>query len=60
MDERTAPAEIPDRYHYAVVPHIMVDDAAAAIDFGRLTPGAARRPSRATSRAPGPPARDLT
>ncbi len=40
MDERTAPAEIPDRYHYAVVPHIMVDDAAAAIDFYRRAFGA--------------------
>ncbi len=31
-----APAtEIPDRYRYAVIPHIMVDDAAAAIDFYR-------------------------
>ncbi|MDT0401149.1 MULTISPECIES: VOC family protein [Streptomyces] len=36
MAERTAGTdgvEIPDRYRYAVVPHIMVDDAAAAIDF---------------------------
>lgn len=33
MTERTAHIEIPDRYHYAVIPHIMVDDAAAAIDF---------------------------
>ncbi|MEU3895061.1 VOC family protein [Streptomyces sp. NPDC045251] len=33
MAERTAPDEIPDRYRYAVIPHIMVDDAAAAIDF---------------------------
>ncbi|WP_217251084.1 VOC family protein [Streptomyces sp. AC602_WCS936] len=33
MAERTAPIEIPDRYRYAVIPHIMVDDAAAAIDF---------------------------
>jgi PhnB protein len=28
-----AATEIPDRYRYAVIPHIMVDDAAAAIDF---------------------------
>lgn len=40
MDERTAEAEIPARYHYAVVPHIMVDDAAAAIDFYRRAFGA--------------------
>ncbi|MFE0821226.1 VOC family protein [Streptomyces sp. NPDC058794] len=33
MAERTEPIEIPDRYRYAVIPHIMVDDAAAAIDF---------------------------
>ncbi|MDT0393119.1 MULTISPECIES: VOC family protein [Streptomyces] len=36
MAEHTAGTdgvEIPDRYRYAVVPHIMVDDAAAAIDF---------------------------
>ncbi|MEV6687106.1 VOC family protein [Streptomyces sp. NPDC051130] len=33
MTERTAHAEIPDRYRYSVIPHIMVDDAAAAIDF---------------------------
>ncbi|WP_330461603.1 VOC family protein [Streptomyces sp. NBC_00820] len=33
MPERAAHAEIPDRYRYAVIPHIMVDDAAAAIDF---------------------------
>ncbi len=26
-------AVVPERYRYAVVPHIMVDDAAAAIDF---------------------------
>ncbi|MEV5151429.1 VOC family protein [Streptomyces werraensis] len=40
MDERTAEAEIPARYRYAVVPHIMVDDAAAAIDFYRRAFGA--------------------
>ncbi|GHB52528.1 glyoxalase [Streptomyces cirratus] len=33
MTERTAHIEIPDRYRHAVIPHIMVDDAAAAIDF---------------------------
>ncbi|MEU5465800.1 VOC family protein [Streptomyces althioticus] len=40
MDERTVDAEIPARYQYAVVPHIMVDDAAAAIDFYRRAFGA--------------------
>lgn len=40
MTQRTAPVEIPDRYHYAVVPHIMVDDAAAAIDFYQRAFGA--------------------
>ncbi len=40
MDERTAEAAVPERYHYAVVPHIMVDDAAAAIDFYRRAFGA--------------------
>ncbi|MFC0058027.1 hypothetical protein [Streptomyces actinomycinicus] len=40
MTERTARIEIPDRYRYAVIPHIMVHDAAAAIDFysGRSVP----------------------
>ncbi|MEU6818590.1 VOC family protein [Streptomyces sp. NPDC046860] len=33
MTERAVPTEIPDRYRYAVIPHIMVEDAAAAIDF---------------------------
>ncbi|MQY14124.1 hypothetical protein SRB5_42860 [Streptomyces sp. RB5] len=33
-------AEIPDRYRYAVIPHIMVDDAASAIDFYRRAFGA--------------------
>ncbi|WP_431993252.1 VOC family protein [Streptomyces albogriseolus] len=40
MDERRAEAAVPERYHYAVVPHIMVDDAAAAIDFYRRAFGA--------------------
>lgn len=40
MTERTAPSEIPDRYHYAVIPHIMVDDAAAAIAFYQRAFGA--------------------
>ncbi|MFZ4192282.1 VOC family protein [Streptomyces pseudogriseolus] len=40
MDERTAEAAVPERYHYSVVPHIMVDDAAAAIDFYRRAFGA--------------------
>jgi PhnB protein len=33
VTEHAAHTEIPDRYRYAVIPHIMVDDAAAAIDF---------------------------
>ncbi|MFH7595724.1 VOC family protein [Streptomyces racemochromogenes] len=33
MTERTAQIEIPARYRYAVIPHIMVEDAAAAIAF---------------------------
>ncbi|WP_079078291.1 VOC family protein [Streptomyces sp. CdTB01] len=40
MTEHTAPIEIPDRYRYAVIPHIMVDDAAAAIDFYQRAFGA--------------------
>ncbi|WP_399886911.1 VOC family protein [Streptomyces sp. BBFR51] len=41
MDEHTTDAiEIPDRYRYAVIPHIMVDDAAAAIDFYQRAFGA--------------------
>ncbi|MFI8306136.1 VOC family protein [Streptomyces sp. NPDC085927] len=40
MTESTARTEIPDRYRYAVIPHIMVDDAAAAIDFYRRAFGA--------------------
>ena len=40
MTERTAPIEIPDRYRYAVIPHIMVADAAAAIDFYQRAFGA--------------------
>ncbi|MCX4754979.1 VOC family protein [Kitasatospora purpeofusca] len=31
---------VPDRYRYAVVPRIMVDDAAAAIDFYQRAFGA--------------------
>ncbi|KAB1981712.1 VOC family protein [Streptomyces triticiradicis] len=40
MTELAAGVEIPDRYRYAVVPHIMVDDAAAAIDFYQRAFGA--------------------
>ncbi|MFI8090815.1 VOC family protein [Streptomyces sp. NPDC086080] len=40
MGEHTPHTEIPDRYRYAVIPHIMVDDAAAAIDFWRRAFGA--------------------
>ncbi|AWI30631.1 VOC family protein [Streptomyces tirandamycinicus] len=40
MTERTARIEIPDRYRHAVIPHIMVDDAAAAIDFYQRAFGA--------------------
>ncbi|MFH9135540.1 VOC family protein [Streptomyces sp. NPDC017524] len=42
MTERTAHSEIeiPDRYRYAVIPHVMVDDAAAAIDFYQRAFGA--------------------
>ncbi|MFF9364576.1 VOC family protein [Streptomyces griseoluteus] len=40
MTERTGHNEIPDRYRYAVIPHIMVDDAAAAIDFYQRAFGA--------------------
>lgn len=40
MPEHTTAVEIPEQYHYAVVPHIMVDDAAAAIDFYRRAFGA--------------------
>ncbi|MEV7862379.1 VOC family protein [Streptomyces hirsutus] len=40
MTEHAAPIEIPDRYRYAVIPHIMVDDAAAAIDFYQRAFGA--------------------
>ncbi|WP_445269711.1 VOC family protein [Streptomyces sp. DSM 41634] len=35
MTERADAVEIPVRYHHAVIPHIMVDDAGAAIDFYR-------------------------
>lgn len=38
--DATAHALIPDRYRRAVIPHIMVDDAAAAIDFYRRAFGA--------------------
>ncbi|MEU0408354.1 VOC family protein [Streptomyces griseorubiginosus] len=40
MTEQTARVEIPDRYRFAVIPHIMVDDAAAAIDFYQRAFGA--------------------
>ncbi|MFD3834276.1 VOC family protein, partial [Streptomyces sp. NPDC058621] len=40
MTENTTHIEIPDRYHYAVIPHIMVDDAATAIDFYQRAFGA--------------------
>ncbi|MEJ8646226.1 VOC family protein [Streptomyces sp. MS1.HAVA.3] len=40
MTEHTAPVEIPDRYRYAVIPHIMVDNAAAAIAFYQRAFGA--------------------
>ena len=40
MAERTTGVEIPDRYRFAVIPHIMVDDARAAIDFYRRAFGA--------------------
>ncbi|MFE2586808.1 VOC family protein [Streptomyces sp. NPDC059378] len=33
MTEHTTHIEIPDRHRYGVIPHIMVEDAAAAIDF---------------------------
>ncbi|MFF3306344.1 VOC family protein [Streptomyces sp. NPDC002952] len=40
MTERADPVEIPDRYRYAVIPHIMVADAAAAIEFYQRAFGA--------------------
>ncbi|MCT7354241.1 VOC family protein [Streptomyces sp. 15-116A] len=40
MTTSTAHPEIPERYRYSVVPHIMVDDAAAAIDFYQRAFGA--------------------
>ncbi|MFF3687929.1 VOC family protein [Streptomyces sp. NPDC002187] len=40
MAESTMDTVVPDRYRYAVIPHIMVDDAAAAIDFYRRAFGA--------------------
>ncbi|GHJ48283.1 glyoxalase/bleomycin resistance protein/dioxygenase superfamily protein [Catellatospora sp. TT07R-123] len=39
MSEHADPA-VPDRYRYAVIPHIMVADAVAAIDFYRRAFGA--------------------
>ncbi|MCF2435563.1 hypothetical protein LV779_17355 [Streptomyces thinghirensis] len=52
MSEHTAHFEIPDRYRYAVIPHIMVDDAAAASTStgGRSAP---RRTSGSVLRAVG-------
>jgi PhnB protein len=40
MTEHAPQGGIPDRYRYAVIPHIMVDDADAAIDFYRRAFGA--------------------
>jgi PhnB protein len=40
MAESTDHIVIPDRYRYAAIPHIMVDDAAAAIDFYQRAFGA--------------------
>lgn len=40
MTEHAAHIDIPDRYRFAVIPHIMVDDAAAAIDFYQRAFGA--------------------
>ncbi|CAL9522286.1 VOC family protein [Streptomyces griseomycini] len=40
MSGRTADNVIPDRYRHSVIPHIMVDDAATAIDFYRRAFGA--------------------
>ncbi|MFJ9641634.1 VOC family protein [Streptomyces sp. NPDC004244] len=40
MTQHAAAAATPDRYRYAVIPHIMVDDAAAAIDFYQRAFGA--------------------
>ncbi|MEU6343408.1 VOC family protein [Streptomyces sp. NPDC046977] len=40
MTERSDGNEIPDRYRYAVIPHIMVGDAAAAVDFCQRAFGA--------------------
>ncbi len=39
-ESRPTPADAPERYHRAVVAHIMVDDAPAAIDFYRRAFGA--------------------
>jgi len=40
VTEHTTHIEIPDRYRYAVIPHIMVADAATAIDFYQRAFGA--------------------
>lgn len=40
MTDSADGTRIPDRYRYAVVPHIMVGDAAAAIDFYQRAFGA--------------------
>ncbi|MFC5664631.1 VOC family protein [Kitasatospora misakiensis] len=40
MTMTTTDSVVPERYRYAVVPHIMVDDAAAAIDFYQRAFGA--------------------
>jgi PhnB protein len=40
MGVRAVDTVVPERYRLAVVPHIMVDDAAAAIDFYRRAFGA--------------------
>ncbi|MFR9794547.1 VOC family protein [Streptomyces sp. MS06] len=40
MPERDVGNVIPDRYRYAVIPHIMVGDASEAIDFYRRAFGA--------------------
>ncbi|SDT59464.1 PhnB protein [Streptomyces sp. TLI_053] len=40
MTTTTADNVVPERYRYAVVPHILVEDAAAAIDFYRRAFGA--------------------
>ncbi|MEV7420089.1 VOC family protein [Streptomyces sp. NPDC089919] len=40
MSEQSVHTVVPERYRLAVVPHIMVDDAAAAIDFYQRAFGA--------------------